>query len=479
MRERTNATEAIALNAGISGSTGMLAPVSPAARSDHRAVICLGLTLGLLLALGLWILWISRFETSLAQARRLMDGDRFAEARAYLMGVPLRWSRDPEVRYRLGVCEHACGQISAAVEAWSAVDQHTSWGVRAGLARARTLVGDLGRFSAAEDILTGLIRVNGPQRDEIRHTLSELYFWEGRRDRIRLLLEESWPSAADPVVELHDHWRVDTSPVLLEQIRWEVDRALRLAPDDDRVWLAQANLATQSGRFAEARGWLDRCVERRPADTAVWRARLDWSRAAGNLDEVRRSLTHLNANIFRPEERLSLRAWLASRLGDVKAERLALEDLLVIDQDSQALERLALLARDAGATAEARDYRRRKAEIDVAKDRYRQRIEESLTPNDFVEMAKLADTLGAAFRGARMVDTAGATCTRRPIGRGSTGTAPHVLPAGADCRRYQSGGDTGGYRSDTRGRVWCSSARRSESRRDSAAIPRRRGRGRS
>ena len=34
--------------------------------------------------------------------------------------------------------------------------------------------------------------IPGSQHDEIRHTLSELYFWEGRREKIRRLIEQSW-----------------------------------------------------------------------------------------------------------------------------------------------------------------------------------------------------------------------------------------------------------------------------------------------
>ena len=147
------------------------------------------------------------------------------------------------------------------------------WAAQAGLARARTLVGDLGRFSEGETVLFDLLGQPGPQADEIRHTLSELYFWEGRRTPFVACSEQSWASAADQVIELRDHWRLDSSPVLMEKVLWEVDQAVARAPDDDRVWLAQASLAMQSGRFDEAGSLLDRCIERRPDDPDVWRVR--------------------------------------------------------------------------------------------------------------------------------------------------------------------------------------------------------------
>ena len=46
--------------------------------------------------------------------------------------------------------------------AWERVDPRSSWATRAGLARARTLVGDLGRFSDGETILVGLLGDSGP-----------------------------------------------------------------------------------------------------------------------------------------------------------------------------------------------------------------------------------------------------------------------------------------------------------------------------
>jgi tetratricopeptide (TPR) repeat protein len=360
------------------------------------------MTIALLGALAGWASFAWSVERSLANTRRLIDADRFAEARGLLVRVPLCWTNSPEAAYRLGVCEHAGGNITAAVASWARVDAHSAWAVRAGLARARTLVGDMGRFSDGEEILLGLMREPGPRRDDVRHTLSELYFWEGRRDSIRPLIEANWRSAADPVRELRDHWRIEHSPVLLEKVRSEVDRAMRLAPNDDRVWLARASLAVQIGQFDEAASLLDRAITRRPDDPEVWRARLECARAAENLPEVRRALTHLNADLFTESQRLTLRAWLSSRVGNDQAERRALEQLITIARDPWAMDRLALLEWNAGGVARARDLRRTKIELDRAKDRYRLLMDEPWsvsgpTKPPFVDLASLAETLGLRF----------------------------------------------------------------------------------
>ena len=84
--------------------------------------------------------------------------------------------------------------------------------------------------------------------------------------------------------------RLDTTkPIPIEQARPILQTAARAAPDDDRIWLGWASLATRQGHFEEARRWLDRCLGRRPDDPVVWRARLDWARAAEIESEVRRA----------------------------------------------------------------------------------------------------------------------------------------------------------------------------------------------
>ena len=143
--------------------------------------------------------------------------------------------------------------------------------------------------------------------------------------------------------------------------------------------------------------YFDRCIERRPDDPDVWR--VGWTGGAGEkLDEFRKRLGHLQADRFTEEQRLSLRAWLSSRVGNTDAERRALEQMMMTVHDSWAMDRLALLAWNAGQTERSRDYRRRKAELDATKDRYRQMMDESLTPDHFVELATLAEAWAAGLK---------------------------------------------------------------------------------
>jgi tetratricopeptide (TPR) repeat protein len=363
-------------------------------------IVCLVLASMASVWAGWWVVSGWRHEAGMARVRRWMDKEnRFDESRRWLAQVPSRWSNDPEVLYRLGVCEHAKGEIQAALTTWSraGTDGQSPFVVRAGLARARTLVGDLGRFSDGESLLEAILRHPG-DRDEVRHTLSELYYWEGRRDMVRRLIEDGWRSATDPIGELRNHWRADSAVILVEVIRAEVEHAANLAPDDDRVWLAQARLAMQDGRFDVAATWLDRCLKRRPEDPAVWRARLDRARAVDDLAEARTAVAHLPADLFTEDERLDLRAWFASHRGDAPTERRSLERMIAIAPgETRAFDRLATMSWDAGEKDRAREYRRRKSELDAAKDRYRYLIDGKITPSLFAELASLSESLGRRF----------------------------------------------------------------------------------
>ena len=345
-------------------------------------------------------LWSShRYEADLVRIRALMAKDRFDEAILPLRSLPRRWASLPEPTYRRGVCEHAVGNVQEALLTWDGLDPKDLWGARAGLARARTLVGDFGRFADAETTLERLVREAPVEvREEARQTLSELYFREGRRDAIRKLIERSWKNSKDPVVDLKDFWKIDSAPTLIEKIQQEVTRAGTLAPDDDRVWLAKANLGIQTGRFDEARAFLVRCRERRPDDPAVWRASLALARAEGDLPSVFQAEEKLPKGELSEAERLELIAWIAHRQGRADDERLALEALLKLRPgDSEAIDRLAAGAWDAGRRDQAASYRKQKAELDFVRDKYRLKLDEPVTPADLTNLARQAETLGRRF----------------------------------------------------------------------------------
>ena len=142
---------------------------------------------------------------------------------------------------------------------------------------------------------------------------------------------------------------IDSAVVMIERVQTAVEQAARLAPDDDRVWLRRANLALLRGQMSDASRWLDACLERRSDDPIVWRARLRWARATGSIDEARRAVAHLPAELFSQSDALAFGAWFASRTGETSSERVALEKLIErVPGDTQALERLAALASERG-----------------------------------------------------------------------------------------------------------------------------------
>jgi tetratricopeptide (TPR) repeat protein len=162
--------------------------------------------------------------------------------------------------------------------------------------------------------------------------------------------------------------------------------------------LGRANLATRSGRLAEADHWLVKCLTRNPDDLAVWHARLTWALAADRGGEAHTALAHLTADVVSPTEVLDLRAWFPLHQGLREAEQFALERLIDLNPGAaHALERLAVLALESGRTERAAELRRRKAMIDEVKERYRQLLAAESPNADLEELARLAETLGRWF----------------------------------------------------------------------------------
>ena len=99
-----------------------------------------------------------------------------------------------------------------------------------------------------------------------------------------------------------------------------------------------------------------------------------------------------------PEALLSTRAWLAARLGDVRAEQDAVTRWLErVPGELTALDRLIALKTQAGRAEEVVALRRRKAELDRASDDYRRTLVERVPVGQFAELGRLAETLGRWF----------------------------------------------------------------------------------
>ena len=169
--------------------------------------------------------------------------------------------------------------------AWGRVPDQAPEALIAALSRGRAAMG-AGRYGLAETCLDRALRMGGDRANVARPLLAHLHWITGRHDEYRSFLRRELDHARDPVETLRLLWALDHEPHPIEGVRRELDNAARMAPDDDRVRLALADLAIRSGKFAEAGDLLKRCERAQPGDAAVWRARLEWAQAAGEPDEV-------------------------------------------------------------------------------------------------------------------------------------------------------------------------------------------------
>jgi tetratricopeptide (TPR) repeat protein len=359
------------------------------------------LVVGLMAALLTWplvrVVEVWRFRVEVRRAERELNTGQFGRARAILARLSSRWPGRGEVEYPLGICEAAEGRVDDALDAWARIPANASEAVDGALRRG-LLALDHGRFAIAEDSLKLAARAPDRRAQVARQALGKLLWFSGRSDEFRRLLREGWARSSDPSGTLRLLWQLDADAHPVAAIAESVERAAREAPDDDRVWLGRADLATRSGRFAEADGWLTRCEQRRPDDPAVTMARLDWAVAANRPDLAAPALLHIAEDRLTPARVVALRAWFAARRGDELAEREALTDLLELDSgDSAPLERLAELASRAGQSDLAVQFRRRKAELDRTREQYRKRMIESDLTAHAAELARLAEALGRRF----------------------------------------------------------------------------------
>ena len=187
-------------------------------------------------------------------------------------------------------------------------------------------------------------------------------------------------------------------PSPVETARAAIERDAQLAPDDDRVWLARANLALRTGAHDEAEKWLDKCQKLRPDDGPVWHARLRLGMATGQTDVVTLAMNHSPKPELTAAELHRTKAWLAAHRGDDAAERHELELLLASEPaDESALDRLAVLAEKHGEPTRAAELGRIKAELARLLARYLKLHERNQPIRDAEELAGLAEALGRRF----------------------------------------------------------------------------------
>ena len=373
----------------------------PPKRRARRFAIGLGVVLilsligvGLTFAIAEW-----RFSYELDQATREMNLGQTKSARDALATLARRRPGQDAVEYRLGLCEVILNAPDAAIDAWGRVPADSEYAPQAYLERSKLAL-QKGKLSIVEESLDRLKNQDGEIGYEAGRLREQLLLFSGRSRDIGLWLQRRWNPDRDAVAVLKAHWLLDTQPIPIGPISERLDQMEKDAPDDDRVWLGRADLNTRIGRFDEADALLKRCEERRPNDPDVWRARLEWAFATRNLGEADRALTHLPAESFTLKEVAATRVRLANLEANDEAERKALETLVELDPgDASAWGRLADLSARGGQTDQLSQARKRKDELDRARDEYR-RLMGDVAPDNpahAAELAKFAEQLGRPF----------------------------------------------------------------------------------
>ena len=375
-------------------------------RRSWLALVVVFILLGVLAWVG-WTWWSARrYRSAMAQIDTALTAGRFGLAARNLELLLARKPNADEAAYVLGMCEQARRRTREADQAWARVTPGSAFTQRAILARLR-LFHDTGRLASAERVV--IDAANDPRNDgtDLLVLLVPIYSQIGRSDEAERLIEDRWEhlyarGEATPeqsIKLVRAHMDLTFKAPSLDDLRVYLDQVGRAAPDDDRVWLGRADLATRTGAYDEATKWLDACQGRRPDDKAVWRARLRWGLAASRLDGIQEAVKHSPASdLLAPAEIHRVNAWKCSQRGDIECERLELDRLLAVEPaDQKALDRLIQLAEKAGQPARAVELKGRKAEIERLTARYRTLYERTQHMRDAEEMADLAQKLGRHF----------------------------------------------------------------------------------
>ena len=328
----------------------------------RRRGLALTVVVAGLLIWGGWDWWARQsYRAAIAEIDKEMAAGKFGAAARNLEKL-LTWNANSdEAAYLLGICEQARGRKDEAATAWARVAPGSAFAHRAILARMRLLYDD-GQCARAEQLINDAADDPRNDKTDLRVLLVPIFAQLGRIDEAQRLLRERWHalnSAGEGASEqalnlvlLHIELRLKPNPV--ENVRAYLGKAGNLAPDDDRVWLGQANLAIRAGNYDLARRYLDACLRRRPQDVAVWRALLNWGIAAGRVEVVKQALQHIPETESNPDE-----------------------------QNGQAAEAAVLVGK--------------KGEIELLQSRYQRLFDRRQPIRDAEEMARLAAQLGHRF----------------------------------------------------------------------------------
>ncbi len=265
---------------------------------------------------------------------------------------------------------------------------------------------DIGRFAKAEEIVDAAAEAWPKDRAALRILLLPLFNQEGRLEDVERLIEDRWQGLHE-TGEQASELAINLGRLSLDMqwnrppidlLRADLDRAAKLAPDDDRVWLGQANLAIQTKAFDTAERLLDACLKIRPDDVSVCTARLNWAVAADSVEVVRQAQSHLPAGTLTPLQTDRVDAWLAASEGDRAAEQQSLNRVVSADPgDLAAWKRLAELASQDRRPESVTEIERRSAEIARLNECFHKLYDRNQPIRDSVEMGQLARRLGHTF----------------------------------------------------------------------------------
>jgi enediyne biosynthesis protein E4 len=389
--------------------------MSRAVRPWRPALLVAIVTVGLLW--GTWEWWHQRrYRKAMAAIEAAIEDRRHSTAARKLIEL-LAWEPDSDdALYRLGVCEMAQGRTEAADKAWAQITPDSPFAPEAILGRTR-IRAEHGRFADAEQIIHDALADSRIDGSSLPLSLGPVWCLQGRVEETLQLIEARWDildrageGDSQPGINLvRGYIELQRSPIPVEVVRSSLDQAAQMVPDDDRIWLGQANLAIRVGSYDEARRWLDRCLSRRPEDVPVWRSRLDWAVASHRVAEAMESLKHLPFSGFCRADASRLAAWIASEQGDPQSERRSLERRLEIALgDVTALDRLVELSMQQGHGAHVNELRRQKRELEQLEARFQKLYERNQPKRDAAEMSRLATRLGRWFEAKAFATVAAA-----------------------------------------------------------------------
>jgi enediyne biosynthesis protein E4 len=380
-----------------------------------------------LVAVGiLWGWWkwseAPAYWKTLAQIEEQIEKGLISRAAKELVELSASYPDSDQAAFLLGICEKARGRNQEATAAWSRVPPSSRFAFRAIESRVEMELED-GRLSEAEQLVLQTCADRQFIGPDSRILLGAIYSEEGRHEEALKLIETLWQrhhQAGEAASEtaINQLWlfiQLRSNPVPVERVRDVLDRAGRIAPDDDRIWLWKANLAVRTGSYQEAARWLERCLARRPTDPAVWRVRLNWAVATNRAAAAREALKHLPAAGWNASAIERLTAWFAAHRGDDEAERASLARLIAADPcDFAALDRLIALRVKSGQADAAAALRHQRDEVARLQARYDKLFKRHQPRRDAAEMGRLAGQLGRRFEASAFLTIALASNRNTP-----------------------------------------------------------------